>query len=130
MNPSLRTLFLAGAVALLAGGCAQDHPMQGRAGGSMPVRPGMGHAAPGSGSHQMHEHMMGGMHQMQRMPLSGDTDVDFVRMMREHHVQGIGMARIELRDGDDPEAREMARKIIEQQSREVAEFDRWLQRHR
>ncbi|MBE7368673.1 DUF305 domain-containing protein [Ramlibacter sp. HM2] len=83
----------------------------------------------GTPSYQMHQHMMGGMQQMQSMPLSGNVDKDFVRMMRMHHLQGIQMSQMELQRGSSPEVRQMAQKIIEQQQAEVRQFDEWLRRN-
>lgn len=131
MKRSIGVLVVAGILGVVSAGCAERQPM--RMGGE-PAQGGMMQGAmmgaTGSpGSQQMHRSMMGGLQQMQGMQLSGDADKDFVRMMRMHHMQGIQMARIELQRGDDPEARQMAQKIIDQQTKEVAEFDRWLQRN-
>jgi uncharacterized protein (DUF305 family) len=127
MKRSIAVVVLAGVVAAFSVGCADRQPV--RMGGGPSQGSMMMGANASPGSQQMHQSMMGGMRQMQDMRLSADVDKDFVRMMRMHHVQGIEMARIELQKGDDPEARQMARKIMEQQSREIAEFDRWLQRN-
>jgi uncharacterized protein (DUF305 family) len=82
-----------------------------------------------AGSRQLHQSMMSGMQDMQRRPMTGDVDKDFVRMMRQHHLQGIEMARIELQKGGDAEARRMAQKIVDAQQKEVAQLDDWLKRH-
>jgi uncharacterized protein (DUF305 family) len=79
-------------------------------------------------SKQMHESMMGGMKGMQAMKMSGDSDRDFAMMMRKHHEDGIKMAQIELDKGKDSKMKEMARKIIDSQKKEIAEFDEWLKR--
>ena len=79
------------------------------------------------GSAQMHESMMQGMKEMQSMKMSGDQDRDFAMMMKKHHEDGIKMAQIELDRGKDPKMKEMARKIIESQKKEAAEFEKWLQ---
>lgn len=121
MNKVLGTMVLAAATALAVSGCAQQ--------GGTGMRGPMTMGAASSGSQQMHQQMMGSMQQMQGMQMSGDTDKDFVRMMRMHHLQGIAMAEVELQKGDDAEARRMAQKIIDNQKKEVAEFDRWLQRN-
>jgi uncharacterized protein (DUF305 family) len=136
MRTSLMTGSLALAVALLATGCAGHPGMMGHDHESMHA--GMQHhmmdgaAMPeGSGSRQLQQSMMSGMHQMHSaMQWTGDTDKDFVRMMRLHHLQGVEMARIELQKGSSPEMKQMAQKIVDSQTKEVAEFDRWLQAHR
>lgn len=125
MQISTRLVFCAAAIAALSA-CAQQQPGMGMMqGGGM--HPGMMN---GSGSMQMHEQMMGRMHQMQGMQLTGNPDKDFVQMMRMHHAHGIEMARVELQKGNDPQAKEMAQKIVDSQSKEVEQFDQWLQRHR
>ena len=89
----------------------------------------MSNAPASPGSREMQQGMMGSMRHMQVMPMTGDVDKDFVRMMRQHHLQGIEMARIEAQKGDDPEAKRMAQKIIDQQQKEIARFDDWLRKN-
>ena len=91
---------------------------QGNSGGGMM----MGQGA----SSAMHESMMKGMRDMQSMPTTGDVDRDFAAMMRMHHQQAIEMAQQQLRDGKDPQMKAMAKRIIEDQRKEVKEFDDWL----
>ncbi len=64
------------------------------------------------------------------MPMTGDADVDFATMMREHHQMALPMARTELRNGKDPAMRRMARHVIDAQTKEIAQFDRWLANHK
>ena len=63
------------------------------------------------------------------MPMSGDPDRDFAQMMIPHHQGAIDMARIELESGKDPQLRQMAQKIIEDQEREIAALKEWLAQH-
>lgn len=83
--------------------------------------------ASGAGSEQMHQQMMSGMQSMQSMKPSGDVDKDFAKMMRVHHQQAVDMAEVELKHGRSPELKAMARKIIEDQRKEIARLDKWLQ---
>lgn len=78
------------------------------------------------GSDTMHRQMMSGMQMMQSMKPTGDTDKDFAAMMRAHHQQAIGMAKIELEHGKSPELKAMARKLIDEQQKEIAQLDKWL----
>lgn len=64
------------------------------------------------------------------MKMSGDTDRDFAMMMRNHHLGGIDMAKAELAHGKDPKMKKMARQIIDQQKKEVADFDKWLEKQK
>lgn len=61
---------------------------------------------------------------------SGDVDRQFAERMRMHHEGGIQMAEAELERGKDPQMREMARKIIDSQRKEIGQFDQWLDKDR
>jgi uncharacterized protein (DUF305 family) len=78
------------------------------------------------GSQQMHEQMMIGMQKMQSMQPSGDTDKDFAMMMRMHHQQAIDMAKVEVEQGKSDEMKALARKIISDQQKEIAQLEKWL----
>ena len=90
---------------------------------SMPMDP-MHHGAAGSGD--MKQSMMSGMDNMKSMQMSGDTDKDFAMMMKMHHQGAVNMAEMELAHGKSPVMKDMARKIIAAQKKEIAQFDRWL----
>ncbi|UUA74956.1 DUF305 domain-containing protein [Cellvibrio sp. QJXJ] len=64
-----------------------------------------------------------------QMKMTGDQDYDFAMMMRMHHVQGVKMAQKEIEKGKDPDMRAAAKKIVEAQKKEIAEFDKWLAAH-
>lgn len=67
--------------------------------------------------------------EMQRMKMTGDIDTDFVTAMRQHHQAGIHMAEMDLKGGNDPKARELAQRIIDEQQRDLKEIDAWLAEH-
>ncbi len=101
--------------------------------------PAMSHAAsmpkgqmqPGAmGSADMKQAMMMGMDGMQKMPMSGDTDKDFAMMMKMHHQQALDMAEMQLKHGKSHEMKAMAKRIIAAQKKEIAEFDRWMAKHK
>ena len=77
----------------------------------------------------MHGQAMGHMRQGMGMPMSGDQDVDFARMMIPHHEGAIDMARAQLERGKDPQLRRMAQEIIGAQEREIAVLKDWLAKH-
>jgi uncharacterized protein (DUF305 family) len=60
----------------------------------------------------------------------GDPDKDFAMMMRMHHQQAIDMASAYLSASKDGELRSMAKKILADQKKEVAQFDKWLAKHK
>ena len=61
--------------------------------------------------------------------MAEDPDVAFVCGMIPHHQGAIDMARIELQYGKDPWAREMAQKVIDAQTQEIADMRKWLADH-
>lgn len=73
---------------------------------------------------------MQGMARMDRDMMQGmmkdDPDVAFVCGMIAHHQGAIDMARVELEHGDDPWAKAMAQKVIDAQTREIADMTEWL----
>jgi len=72
-----------------------------------------------------HDKMMKGM----EVPLTGDADVDFVRNMIPHHQGAIDMAEVELKHGKNPALKKMARKIIADQKKEIAQMEAWLKKN-
>jgi uncharacterized protein (DUF305 family) len=70
----------------------------------------------------MHPPMMQGA-------MAPDPDVAFNCSMIAHHQGAIAMARIELQHGKDDEAKKMAQKTIDEQSKEVNEMTKWVEDH-
>ncbi|MCF3643144.1 DUF305 domain-containing protein [Rhizobium sp. TRM95111] len=85
---------------------------------------------------QMAEHkkaMMEGMQQMHPAMMQGmmakDPDVSFVCGMIAHHMGAISMSEVELKYGDDLQAKAMAEKIIDAQKKEIEEMTTWVNEH-
>lgn len=76
-------------------------------------------------SQALHEKMMQGMDAAMKMPMSGDLDRDFAAMMISHHKQAIEMADVELTNGKNPELKAMARRMEEQQKKEIEELQQF-----
>jgi hypothetical protein len=57
---------------------------------------------------------------------SGNSDVDFVRLMLPHHQAAIDMAKTQLLYGKDPQMRRLAQEIIADQQLEIELMQRWL----
>jgi uncharacterized protein (DUF305 family) len=57
---------------------------------------------------------------------SGDSDVDFVKLMLPHHQAAIDMAKTQLLYGKDPQMRRLAQEIITDQQSEIELMQRWL----
>jgi uncharacterized protein (DUF305 family) len=60
---------------------------------------------------------------------SGDSDVDFVRLMLPHHQAAIDMARAQLVYGKDPQMRRLAQEIVTDQQSEIELMQLWLKQH-
>lgn len=69
------------------------------------------------------------MHAAMAIPPSGNPDVDFARSMIPHHQGAIDMARVVLQYGKDPWVKELAQKIIDAQTGEIADMEKWLAGH-
>lgn len=70
--------------------------------------------------------MMKDHEKMMSMQTTGKPDVDFAMMMREHHMGAVKMAQWQLEHGKDQKMKDMARKIIADQKKEIAQFDQFL----
>jgi uncharacterized protein (DUF305 family) len=57
---------------------------------------------------------------------SGNSDVDFVRLMLPHHQAAIDMAKAQLAYGKDPQMRRLAQEIIADQQSEIELMQLWL----
>ena len=77
--------------------------------------------------------MMAAMDRMSKdmaaVPMTDDSDRDFVAMMMPHHQGAIDMARYELANGKDPAMRKLARDVVAAQEKEIAEMKAWQAKH-
>ena len=64
---------------------------------------------------------------MRAVARSGNSDMDFVRLMLPHHQAAVDMARAQLLYGKDPQMRRLAQEIITDQQLEIVFMQRWLQ---
>jgi uncharacterized protein (DUF305 family) len=75
-------------------------------------------------------HGMQTMHsEMGSIKPSGNSDLDFVRLMLPHHQAAIDMAKTELEYGKDPQMRRLAQEIITDQQSETELIKLWLKQH-
>lgn len=84
-------------------------------------------ANPGTDEGAMMQAMMGTMRDDPHP--SGDVDKDFARMMIPHHESAVAMAKVELQQGRHAELKQMAQKMIDDQTREIGQFKSWLAAH-
>ena len=87
-------------------------------------------ASMSAGSQALHTAMEKGHKDMMGMKMTGDADHDFAMMMVSHHKGAIVMSDIILKHGKDPKIQAMARKIIDAQKKEIAEFEAWMKAHK
>lgn len=89
----------------------------------MPQMPPMGDA-----NRAMMEGMMKTQPGMMQGMMAENPDVAFVCGMIMHHQGAIEMAKAELENGKDETIKQMAQKIIDDQTREIEEFKGWLEK--
>lgn len=63
---------------------------------------------------------------MKGMTKTGNADKDFLMMMIPHHESAVSMGEDELSHGKNLELKKMAQKIIEDQSKEIKQFEAML----
>ncbi|RYE49656.1 MAG: DUF305 domain-containing protein [Sphingobacteriales bacterium] len=66
------------------------------------------------------------MDNMKSMQMSGNVDKDFATMMISHHEDGISMAKLEVRNGMADKLRQMAKKGIADQQKDISELKSFL----
>ena len=63
-------------------------------------------------------------------PGSRDADLDFAVLMKRHHQDGVDMANAEIANGRSTKMKALARRIVSEQQKEIAELDQWLVRNK
>jgi uncharacterized protein (DUF305 family) len=88
---------------------------------------GLSHGAGATASASTQAFQAGSEKMMQEMssPYTGDADKDFVSHMIGHHQGAVSMAEVQLKYGQDPELKKLARDIIKAQRQEIAFMKKW-----
>lgn len=73
----------------------------------------------GAAMKKMHHAMMTGY--------TGNADVDYARGMIAHHQGAVDMAEIWLKNGSDPDLKQLAHDVYSTQTQEIAWLQRWLE---
>jgi len=76
--------------------------------------------------HELDAVMKDMMDKMKSIQMTGNADKDFVMMMIPHHESAVEMAEDELSHGKHQELKKMARVMIADQNKEIADFEAWL----
>ena len=123
----------------LASVCASAHEAHQQAGHAPSAAQGMSRAASTppvfvastekSFSELMNDAMVVMDDGMQRAPMNGKTDHDFIEMMIPHHQGAVDMAKAVLLYTKDPEIRNIALGIIAEQQTEIHVMQAWLKSH-
>ncbi len=83
---------------------------------------GMSH---GMGSGMMHMGMMGDTTDIEQLKTASDFDKVFIEQMIPHHQMAVMMAQMLERTTDRPEMKQLAKNIIETQTREINSMRTW-----
>ncbi len=79
------------------------------------------------GKHDELSEMTGEMKaKMNDMKMTGNMDKDFAMMMISHHEEAVKMSKDELSHGMKASLKEMAKKGIDDQTKEITDFKTWL----
>jgi uncharacterized protein (DUF305 family) len=70
--------------------------------------------------------MKASQQQMMNVKITGDADVDFAMLMREHHKGAVKMGHLEAKKGKNDKLVELAQKIADESQMEIKEFDQYL----
>ena len=63
-------------------------------------------------------------------PGSRDADLDFAVLMKRHQQDGVDIANAEIANGRSTKMKALARRIVSEQQKEIAELDQWLVRNK
>jgi len=105
----------------LISGIAVAQPMP-----KTPEHAGMAHGSMAKGDYMA---AMQGMHEAMMKADDRDADRAFALKMIEHHRGAISMAQVLMKHGNDAELKKMTEKSSSMQQKQIAELQRWLDRH-
>ena len=121
------TVLYHGVLAVLLGVWGNSQAYAGQHGqhGAVPMA---AHRADHQHNQACRELMLGMYQKMLAMAMTVDPDYDFATMMRAHHQFAVDVARAQLKNGKDARMRVAAEEIIAEQTKQIAKFDRWIER--
>lgn len=77
----------------------------------------------------LHQAMTGMESPMMQGMMAKDADVAWMCAMIPHHQGAIDMARVGLKNGDNPEAKKIAEKTIQEQESSIKKLTTWLEQN-
>ena len=79
---------------------------------------------------EFHMQMMEGMERMEKQAdlqiITGNIDQDFATLMIGHHQSATEMAQMQLLMGKNTQLKSLSTMIVEDQNKEIAQFQSWL----
>jgi uncharacterized protein (DUF305 family) len=118
--------------AALAAGAQQSSPMangqMNMSAGKMEMPAQAGGTLPAS-TQAFKQNAANMMKNMSAAPYIGDADADFVAHMIPHHQGAVEQAEVELKYGEDPQMRALAKNIVKAQKEEIAYMKQWQAKH-
>jgi uncharacterized protein (DUF305 family) len=78
------------------------------------------------GGGELQKSMTGMDSKSKAMQTNADIDKDFAVMMSEHHEHAVAMAKMQLKHGMSADLKKMAREMINDQQKEIKEFQTWI----
>lgn len=73
--------------------------------------------------------MQKGMEDMKAIPTTNNPDNDYAALMKAHHMSAIEASQLQLSQGSDQGIKRMAQKMLDDQQKEVAQFNTFLSGH-
>jgi uncharacterized protein (DUF305 family) len=83
-----------------------------------------GHA--GGDHNELMQAMNKMMDRMKQVQMNGNADKEFFALMLPHHQSAVEMAENEITHGTNVQIKQFAQKVINNQSKEINEFENWL----
>jgi uncharacterized protein (DUF305 family) len=91
--------------------------------------PAQGGGTPSASTQAFEQNSANMMKNMRAPAYTGDTDADFVAHMIPHHQGAVDQAEVELKYGEDPQMRALAKSIVKAQKEEIAYMKQWQAKH-
>lgn len=80
-----------------------------------------------AGNHnELSENMNAMMDKMKTITMQGDINKDYAMLMIAHHQNAVKLSENELSHGHHAELKKMAKKMIDDDNREITELQKWL----
>lgn len=86
----------------------------------------LNHSHEGGDHNELSEDMNTMVDKMKGITLGGDANKDYAALMIAHHQNAVKLSENELSHGHHAELKKMAKKMIDDDNREIKELQKWL----